>query len=49
MHGTSVATPVWASILTLINEERLAAGKSTVGFVQQVLVSALFPVDERRC
>ncbi|KAK4154514.1 peptidase S8/S53 domain-containing protein [Chaetomidium leptoderma] len=37
MHGTSVATPIWASILTLINEERLAAGKSTVGFVQQVL------------
>jgi tripeptidyl-peptidase-1 len=39
MHGTSVSTPIWASILTLINEERLAAGKSTVGFVQQVLVS----------
>jgi tripeptidyl-peptidase-1 len=39
MHGTSVAVPIWASILTLINEERLAAGKSTVGFVHQVLVS----------
>ncbi|KAK3306236.1 peptidase S8/S53 domain-containing protein [Chaetomium strumarium] len=37
MHGTSVAAPIWASILTLINEERLAAGKSTVGFVHQVL------------
>ncbi|KAK3299682.1 peptidase S8/S53 domain-containing protein [Chaetomium fimeti] len=37
MHGTSVSTPVWASILTLVNEERLAAGKSTVGFVHQVL------------
>lgn len=52
MHGTSVATPIWASILTLINEERLAAGKSTVGFVQQVLVSSFshsvldrFPLD----
>ncbi|EAQ90246.1 hypothetical protein CHGG_02181 [Chaetomium globosum CBS 148.51] len=38
MRGTSVSTPVWASILTLVNEERLAAGKSTVGFVHQVLV-----------
>ncbi|KAL2255855.1 hypothetical protein VTK26DRAFT_2608 [Humicola hyalothermophila] len=37
MHGTSVAVPIWASILTLINEERLAANKSTVGFVHQVL------------
>jgi tripeptidyl-peptidase-1 len=44
MHGTSASTPVWASILTLINEERLAAGKSTVGFVHQVLVSPLFQV-----
>lgn len=39
LSGTSVAVPIWASILTLINEERLAAGKSTVGFVHQVLVS----------
>ncbi|KAK4233257.1 peptidase S8/S53 domain-containing protein [Achaetomium macrosporum] len=37
MHGTSVAAPIWASILMLINEERLSAGKSTVGFVHQVL------------
>ncbi|KAK4246003.1 peptidase S8/S53 domain-containing protein [Corynascus novoguineensis] len=37
MQGTSASTPVWASILTLINEERRAAGKSTVGFVHQVL------------
>ena len=42
MHGTSVSTPIWASILTLINEERLAAGKSTIGFVHQVLVSPPF-------
>lgn len=39
MHGTSVAVPIWASILTLINEERLAANKSPVGFVHPVLVS----------
>jgi tripeptidyl-peptidase-1 len=48
MHGTSVATPIWASILTLINEERLAAGKSTVGFVQQVLVSLFCVCDGYR-
>jgi tripeptidyl-peptidase-1 len=50
MHGTSVAAPIWASILTLINEERLAAGKSTVGFVHQVLVSYfLFPLRKLHC
>jgi len=38
LGGTSVSVPIWASILTLINEERLARGKRTVGFVHQVLV-----------
>ncbi len=38
LGGTSVAVPIWASILTLINEERLAENKSTVGFVHQILV-----------
>jgi tripeptidyl-peptidase-1 len=42
IHGTSVSTPIWASVLTLINEERLAAGKSTVGFVHQVLAGPPF-------
>ncbi|KAJ5215379.1 uncharacterized protein N7498_001786 [Penicillium cinerascens] len=35
--GTSASSPVFASILTRINEERLAANKSTVGFVNPVL------------
>lgn len=35
--GTSASAPVFASILTRINEERLAVGKSTVGFVNPVL------------
>lgn len=35
--GTSAAAPVWGAILTRINEERLAAGKPTVGFVNPVL------------
>jgi tripeptidyl-peptidase-1 len=35
--GTSAAAPAFASILNLINEERLAANKSTVGFVNPTL------------
>ena len=38
--GTSMSTPIWASVLTLINEERIAAGKKTLGFVQPILVGA---------
>lgn len=32
-YGTSASTPVLGSILTLINQQRLKAGKSSVGFV----------------
>jgi tripeptidyl-peptidase I len=39
LSGTSLAAPVWAAMLTLINEERIAAGKNTVGFVNPALVS----------
>lgn len=35
--GTSASAPVFASILTRINDERLKAGKSTVGFVNPTL------------
>jgi tripeptidyl-peptidase-1 len=35
--GTSASAPIFASIITLINEQRLAAGKSTVGFVNPTL------------
>jgi tripeptidyl-peptidase I len=35
--GTSAATPIFASIVNRINEERLAAGKKSVGFVNPVL------------
>ncbi|KAI0018743.1 subtilisin-like protein [Xylariomycetidae sp. FL0641] len=35
--GTSLSAPVWGAVLTLVNEERLRAGKSTVGFVHPVL------------
>ena len=35
--GTSLSAPLWASVVTLINEERLAQGKKTVGFVNPTL------------
>ncbi|KAI8634505.1 peptidase S8/S53 domain-containing protein [Xylariaceae sp. FL1651] len=35
--GTSASSPLWGSIITLINEERLAAGKKPVGFIHPVL------------
>ncbi|KAK4554593.1 Tripeptidyl-peptidase sed1 [Recurvomyces mirabilis] len=37
--GTSASSPAFAAILTRINEERLKAGKSTVGFVNPTLYS----------
>jgi tripeptidyl-peptidase-1 len=37
--GTSASAPVFGAILNRINEERIAAGKSTVGFVNPTLVS----------
>ena len=40
--GTSAAAPVFAAILTRINEERIAKGKSTVGFVNPTLVRSPF-------
>lgn len=35
--GTSAAAPTFAAILNRINEERIAAGKSTIGFVNPTL------------
>lgn len=37
VFGTSASAPVFASVLTLINEARLNIGKSTVGFVNPAL------------
>lgn len=37
--GTSLSSPVWGAVLTLVNEHRLAANKSTVGFIHEILVS----------
>ena len=35
--GTSASTPIFSSIINRINEERLAAGKGTVGFLNPTL------------
>jgi tripeptidyl-peptidase I len=35
--GTSASAPIISSIITLINEQRLAAGKSRVGFLNPTL------------
>jgi tripeptidyl-peptidase-1 len=35
--GTSASAPIFASIITLINEQRLAAGKKRVGFLNPTL------------
>ncbi len=39
--GTSLATPVWAAIITRINEERLSVGKGPVGFINPTLVTII--------
>lgn len=38
VNGTSASTPLWGGMITLINEARLAAGKSTLGFINPTLV-----------
>ncbi len=38
VYGTSASSPVVGAIITLINDARLALGKSTVGFINPVLV-----------
>lgn len=37
--GTSASTPIFASLINRINELRLNAGKSTVGFINPALYS----------
>lgn len=35
--GTSLASPIWASVITLINQQRTIAGKGPVGFLNPTL------------
>ncbi|KKK13562.1 hypothetical protein P175DRAFT_0483455 [Aspergillus ochraceoroseus IBT 24754] len=44
--GSSLAAPLWASVITLINEDRLAAGKSTVGFLNPVLYAHPYVLND---
>ncbi len=37
VYGTSASAPVFASMITLINEQRIKAGKSTVGFINPTI------------
>lgn len=32
-----MSAPVWGAVLTLVNEHRLAANKTTIGFVNEIL------------
>jgi tripeptidyl-peptidase-1 len=36
-YGTSLASPVWAAVTTLLNQQRTLAGKGPVGFLNPVL------------
>lgn len=36
-YGTSLAAPLWAAVITLINQERTLAGKGPVGFINPTL------------
>jgi len=37
--GTSASSPIFASVINLINEQRLNAGKTSIGFVNPTLYS----------
>jgi tripeptidyl-peptidase-1 len=37
IYGTSASSPVFGSIITLINEERIKAGKTAVGFINPTI------------
>jgi len=37
VDGTSCAAPVWGAIITQLNHQRIMAGKSSLGFVNQLL------------
>ena len=37
LYGTSASTPVFAAMIVMINEARLAAGKPTLGFLNPAI------------
>ncbi|KJA23288.1 hypothetical protein HYPSUDRAFT_201573 [Hypholoma sublateritium FD-334 SS-4] len=42
VFGTSASAPVVASMITLINDARIASGKGPVGFINHILYSPIF-------
>jgi tripeptidyl-peptidase-1 len=40
--GTSAAAPLIASLITLLNNDRLNAGKTPLGFVNQVMYNMFY-------
>ncbi|KZT32007.1 subtilisin-like protein, partial [Sistotremastrum suecicum HHB10207 ss-3] len=42
VFGTSASSPVVASMVTLINDARIAAGKGPVGFINPSIYSSAF-------
>lgn len=46
VHGTSASAPVAAAMVSLVNNERLLAGKGPVGFINPVLYNNLEVVED---
>ena len=42
VFGTSASTPVVASMITLINDARITAGKNSVGFLNPIVCFSSF-------
>ncbi|CZR58662.1 related to serine protease [Phialocephala subalpina] len=45
-YGTSLAAPIWGSIITLINEERTLIGKGPVGFINPTLYANAWALND---
>jgi len=40
--GTSASTPLWGGIITLLNNDRLAAGKKPLGYINQIIYNMFY-------
>lgn len=45
-YGTSLASPLFASVLTLINEQRFAAKKGPIGFINPTLYAHPYVLND---
>jgi hypothetical protein len=49
LHGTSAAAPLWAGFAALVNQQAIASGKPTIGFINPAIYaigkSAYYPAD----